>query len=252
MTLQDTAPISTRPAIASIAQQPPSRRLVFLLWLFCAAAIMARAAEPAANPFEADIRAFEAADATNPPPQNPVLFLGSSSIRLWTTLAKDFPEYQTINRGFGGSQIVDSIRYADRIVIPAAPRQIVFYAGGNDINAGKSGEEVAADFQRFVAKIHGALPRTRIAYISIAPNPARWSQVDRVRRANELIQEFTRKDPRLSFINVFPAMLGADGKPRPELFVEDQLHMNPVGYKLWREIVGKHLESANLEFRISK
>ena len=198
----------------------------------------------ATNAFEPEIRAFESADSTNPPPKNGILFIGSSSIRLWKTLAADFPGLRTINRGFGGSQIADSIHYAERIVIPYAPRQIVMYAGGNDINAGKSSEEALADFQKFVERVHRSLPETRIAYISIAPNPARWSQVDRVRRANELIADFTRKDPRLSFITVFAAMLGPDGKPRPELFVEDQLHMNSEGYKLWREIVGKHLGQA--------
>jgi lysophospholipase L1-like esterase len=202
-------------------------------------------AQPAANPqprpFAAEIAAFQASDETNPPPKQAILFIGSSSIRLWKTLAQDFPEHKIINRGFGGSQIIDSVNYAERIVLPYEAKQIVLYAGGNDINAGKTPEQVFADYKAFVAKVHAALPRTTIAYISIAPNPARWSQVERVKAANRLIEAHTRTDPRLSFINVFPKMLGEDGGPKPEIFVEDSLHMNAKGYALWKEIVRGHL-----------
>lgn len=203
-------------------------------------------AADANSPFarwEKEIGAFEASDKTNPPPKNGILFVGSSSIRLWKSLAKDFPGQPVYNRGFGGSQIIDAVHFSDRIVIPYAPRLIVMYSGGNDINAGKSPERVFADFKAFVAAVHAALPRTRIAYIAIAPNPARWSQVERVRRANQLIEAFTRTDPRLDFIDVFPQMLGADVLPRPEIFVADRLHMNERGYALWREIVAPHLRS---------
>ena len=200
-------------------------------------------AETTTNAFEKEIRAFEASDRTNPPPQHAVLFIGSSSIRMWKTLAQDFPEYRVINRGFGGSQIADSIYFADRIVIPYQPSVIVFYAGGNDINAGKSSQQVANDFKEFVAKVRAKLPTTHIAYISIAGNPARWSQVDRVREANKLIKDFTAQQPRLSFIDVFPHMLAADGLPRPEIFIADRLHMNEKGYAIWKRIVGEHLKS---------
>lgn len=201
------------------------------------------AAQPTTKPqpFAAEIAAFEASDKTNPPPKQAILFIGSSSIRLWKTLAQDFPGHKVINRGFGGSQIIDSVNYAERIVSPYEPRQIVMYAGGNDINAGKTPEQVFADYKAFVAKVHAALPRTTIAYISIAPNPARWSQVDRVKAANRLIEAHTRTDPRLRFINVFPQMLGEDGAPKSGIFVEDGLHMNAKGYALWREIVGAYL-----------
>lgn len=195
-----------------------------------------------AAPFEKEILAFEAADKTNPPPTGAMLFIGSSSIRLWTSLAEDFPKHRVINRGFGGSQIIDSVRYAKRIVLPYKPSLVVLYAGGNDINAGKTPEQVFADYRAFVKTVHEALPKTRIAYISIAPNPARWVQVDRVRAANSMIEAHTRTDDRLAFINVFPKMLGEDGQPRPEIYVADRLHMNPKGYELWRGIVGPILD----------
>ena len=194
------------------------------------------------QPFAGEINAFADADHFNPPPTNAILFVGSSSIRLWKTLAEDFPQHQVINRGFGGSQIIDSVNYADRIVIPYRPKHIVLYAGGNDINAGKSPEEVLLDFQAFVRKVRKALPDVRISYISIAPNPARWSQVGRVREANRLVRTFASYDGRLSFIDVFPHMLGRNGLPRPDIFVDDRLHMNEKGYELWKQIVGAHLE----------
>ena len=203
-------------------------------------------ASPAATtnalPFEKEILAFEAADATNHPAPGAVLFIGSSSIRLWKTLADDFPGQRVLNRGFGGSQITDSVRYAGRIVIPYKPRLIVLYAGGNDINAGKSPEQVFDDYGRFVARIRAVLPETPIAYISIAPNPARWAQVDRVRAANALIEAHTRTDTRLAFIDVFPRMLGANGEPLPDIYVADRLHMNAKGYEIWRGIVGPVLD----------
>ena len=193
------------------------------------------------NKFEPEILAFEASDRTNPPPRGAVLFIGSSSIRLWKTLAQDFPKHRVINRGFGGSEISDSIHFAKRIVIPYKPRLIIMYAGGNDIHHGKTPERVFADFKTFVATVRSALPRTPIAYISIAPNPARWSEVDRVRAANKLIADFARRQRRVEYIDVFSHMLGPDGQPRPEIFSPDRLHMNPAGYALWTRIVKRYL-----------
>jgi len=207
--------------------------------LLCAFVVVA---DGATNAFEKEIRVFEAGDRTNPPPTQAVLFVGSSSIRLWKTLPEDFSNQRVINRGFGGSQISDAIHFAERIVLPYEPRAIVMYSGGNDINAGKSAERVFADFQTFVSVVWQKRPETHIAYISIAPNPARWSQIDRVRKANEWIEHYTRTDSRLSFIDVFPKMLGADGKPRPDIFVSDRLHMNANGYAIWKDVAGAHLQ----------
>ena len=216
----------------------PLLRTTFLLVL-CALGALGQTT----NRWDKEIAAFEAQDKTNPPPKGAILFIGSSSIRLWKTLAEDLPEHKVINRGFGGSQIEDSVYFVDRMVVPYQPKRIVMYAGGNDINANKTPEQVASDFKAFVTKVHAKLPETRIAYISIAGNPARWSQVERVKRANELIREFTRTDKRLQFIDVFPHMLGEDGKPLPDIFVEDRLHMNEKGYAIWKRVVGAALGS---------
>lgn len=192
-------------------------------------------------PFAAEIAAFEARDALKMPAKGGVLFLGSSSIRMWTDLGRDFPGRNVINRGFGGSTIPDSVRYADRIVIPYAPKTIVFYAGDNDLEAGHSPQELLADFQALVAKVHARLPATRILFVSIKPSLSRWRLIESIRAANTLVRAYTATDPRLGYVDIFPAMLGKDGKPRPELFRPDGLHMTPAGYAIWRGAVARAL-----------
>ncbi len=187
--------------------------------------------------WENEITAFEHADAQTPPAKGGIVFVGSSSIRLWKTLAQDFPQHRVLNRGFGGSEIADSVHFADRIVLPCEPRMVVLYAGGNDLNNGRPPGEVFADFQAFAAKIRAKLPDAEIAYISSAGNPARWAQVENVQALNGMIAAFIKDQPHMKYIDVFPRMLGDDGLPRPEIFVADKLHMNPEGYKLWTEII---------------
>lgn len=199
---------------------------------------------PAAHkdgPFENEIRDFEAMDRKDTPPTGGVLFLGSSSIRFWITSAQDFPELTVLNRGFGGSQVADSVRYADRIVIPYRPRMIVFYAGTNDIDAGKSPAQVTKDFSEFVVKVHTSLPDTRIVYISINPSVLRIKEAPDVRETNRLIADYVRannsKTLKLSFIDTYSKLLGPDGQPRAEILRPDGLHLNTEGYRLWAAIL---------------
>jgi lysophospholipase L1-like esterase len=196
---------------------------------------------PDPSRFEADIRAFEAADLSDPPVRGGIIFTGSSSIRLWTTLKDDFAGLPVVNRGFGGSMLPEVTAFVDRLITPHKPALVVVYCGGNDINAGRSADQVLRDFQALVKAIHGPLPTTRIAYISIAPNPARWAQVDTVKAANQAIRQYVSTDPTLDFIDVFPSMLGSDGQPKPDIFQDDRLHMNRKGYEIWTEIVRPHL-----------
>lgn len=186
-------------------------------------------------PFESDIRQFEEADAKNPPAKGSVLFVGSSSIRLWNTLAQDFPGVPVINRGFGGSQIIDSVRYVHRIVTPYEPRMIVLFAGTNDIANGKSGTEVFADFKAFVGAVREKLPTTPIVNIAITPAPSRWHLIERTKLANRLIREYCESHRDLTFVDTYSRMLDRTGRPRPELFVSDQLHLNAAGYALWAD-----------------
>ncbi len=192
--------------------------------------------------WQEDILAFAKRDAEKAPPENPIVFTGSSSIVKWKTLAEDFPGLPVMNRGFGGSEVFDSFNYAHLTVIKYKPRQVVMYAGGNDINAGKTPQRVFTDFKAFVAKVHAALPECRICYISNAPNPKRWSMIDKMIEASRLVEEYTKTDKRLQFINVYPHMLGPDGKPKPDIFVQDQLHMNANGYVIWKAVVGPYLK----------
>jgi lysophospholipase L1-like esterase len=195
--------------------------------------------------WEKEISAFEQQDRENPPPKNAIVFVGSSSIRLWDTLAADFPHHRVINRGFGGSEIADSVHFADRIVIPYAPRMVVLYAGGNDINNGKAPERVFGDFKAFVETLRAKLPGVEIAYIASAPNPARWAQVEKVKALNAMAAEFIGAQAHMKFFNVFPLMLGEDGQPKPNIYRDDRLHMNPEGYKIWTTLIGPLLPAAD-------
>ena len=191
--------------------------------------------------WEEAIQAFEQMDETDPPPEGAILFAGSSSIRMWSSLAEDFPDARVINRGFGGSQMSDLIHFADRIVTPYAPRLILVYEGDNDIAADKTAEQVFADYQEFVSLVHDRLPDTRIAFIAIKPSLARRALMDEMRKANELIEEYAGARDRLDYIDIFTPMLGEDGEPLPDIFVDDGLHMNAAGYAIWAEAVRPYL-----------
>jgi lysophospholipase L1-like esterase len=203
--------------------------------------------QPTEPPFEREIRAFESADAGQMPPRDAILFVGSSSIRMWKTLAKDFPDFTVINRGFGGSTIRDSIGYADRIIIPYTPKRIVLYAGDNDVAQGMTAEQVFSDYKEFVATVRRKLPDVRIDYIAIKPSIKRWSMVDQMREANRLIRDYAKSQKNLGYIDIFTPMLGDDGTPRKDLFIDDGLHLNEKGYELWTQVVGEALRSPDRE-----
>src|SRR4051794_38413638 len=198
------------------------------------------ATQPALTGFarwEKEISAFEQADKVNPPPKGAIVFTGSSTIRRWDTLAKDFPDHQVINRGFGGSEIVDCTHFADRIIFPYEPRMIFIRSGGNDIHAGKTAEQVFQDYKDFVARVREKLPETEIVCISLSPSIARWNEAEANKALNAMIQHFSEQTPHLKYIDVYDIVLGPDRKPRPELFVEDKLHFTPQTYKLLAERV---------------
>lgn len=192
--------------------------------------------------WEGAIRAFEAQDRQSPPPPGGVLFVGSSSIRLWETLETDFPGIPVIKRGFGGSQMADLLFFADRVIVPYRPKVVMVYEGDNDIYFGKTPERVLEEFRRLVQKIQAALPETRIAFIAIKPSPQRWAKIAAIQQANTLIRNYIETDPRLTFIDVFTPMLDQQGQPRPDLFMADQVHLNANGYHLWREIMLPYLQ----------
>jgi lysophospholipase L1-like esterase len=194
--------------------------------------------------WEKELSALTAKDSVDPPPPGGIVFVGSSSIRLWD-LKKSFPELPAINRGFGGSQLADSVRYADRIVTAYKPKTVVLYAGDNDLAAGtapKSPEQIAKDFDDFVAVVRKSLPEAKIVYIAVKPSPSRWKLIGKQRETNRLIRERCEQGERLLFLDIEKPMLGSDGQPRAELFKADNLHMNDHGYAIWAELLEPHLK----------
>jgi lysophospholipase L1-like esterase len=185
--------------------------------------------------WEKEIAAFAGADKKEFPKKGKILFVGSSSIRGWRSLNVDFPSLYTINRGFGGSHIEDVNFYSPQIIFPYKPKLIVFYAGENDIAAGKSVETVFQDFKNFVALVRKNLPKSRLIVISLKPSPARQEFATKFKQLNNLIKTETEKDKHLLFVDVWTPMLDADGEPKKNIFLGDRLHMNAEGYKIWRE-----------------
>ena len=206
------------------------------------AGVAPRIPEQVSSPaWETDMQRFEAADAQSPPPRGGVLFIGSSSIRFWDTLAQDFPGVPVINRGFGGSELRDSTWYADRIIVPYAPRQILIYAGDNDLNAGRTPQQLRADFIAFVERVRRDLPKAKIAYISNKPSPSRAQLLPVQRAANTLIAAEAKR-LGVDYIDIFTPMLDASGQPDESLFIEDRLHMNRAGYVIWQRAIAPYLE----------
>jgi lysophospholipase L1-like esterase len=191
--------------------------------------------------WEKEIAAYEKQDREKPPAKGGIVCVGSSTVRLWN-LAKSFPGVDAINRGFGGSQLADSVHFAPRLVLKHEPRLVVLYAGDNDLAAGKTPEQVAADFRAFAEAVHRQLPKTRILYIAIKPSVKRWNLIDKARAANAMIEEACKKDERLTIIDLGKPLLGEDGRPKPELFRADGLHLNEKGYALWAAALQPYLK----------
>lgn len=199
--------------------------------------------DPDPNRFADEMASFAAWDSKNAVPVESILFVGSSSIRMWRT-HESFPDLPVVNRGFGGSHISDVIHFAERIVLPYAPKMIVFYAGDNDVAGGKSARRVLDDYRKFVALVHAKLPTTRIAFITIKPSGSRWSLWPEMRKANGLIKKFSDGDKRLGFADLATPLLGPDGKPESALFLGDQLHLNAKGYAVWTRHLRPVIEKA--------
>ena len=201
----------------------------------------ARVADPDPARFAAEIRAFEEWDRKNAFPRDAVLFVGSSSIRMWPT-AESFSGIAVINRGFGGSHSSDVNHFAERIVLKYAPRVVVFYAGDNDVEADKPPQQVFDDFQAFVKLIHERLPATTVVYLPIKPSLARWAKWSRMQDVNARVERLSRGDKSLLYVDTASPMLGDDGRPRPELFLDDGLHLNSKGYQEWTTVVNSAIQ----------
>lgn len=210
--------------------------LALLLALLATPGLLPAQEKPNFARWDKAIAAFEKQDQEKAPPRDGVVFVGSSTIRLWK-LDKSFPELHALNRGFGGSELADSVHFAPRIVVKYQPRVVVLYAGDNDLAGRKTPEQVSADFQAFATLIHRDLPKTKLIYLSIKPSVKRWNIWDKGQKANALIEAYCMEDPRRVFLDVAPAILGDDHKPRPDLFIADGLHLNEKGYARVTELL---------------
>lgn len=218
---------------------PGSKRLLAAVALGLALAATARAAD---NRFEKEILAFEARDKEQRPPENAVLFVGSSSIRMWKKLADDFRGTDVINRGFGGAEFSDVMHYLDRVVIPYKPRIVIVYAGSHDLRGpGGSPERVLEVFQQFEKAVHEKLPKTRVCFLSMKPSLAKWDSIELDRKANTLVAEYAAKAELVDYIDIWAPMIAEGSPPPAKLFLRDRNHLSEAGYAIWAKAVRAYL-----------
>ena len=211
--------------------------VVALLW---AGILFAQDQKPV---FWDDIQAFKKQDSVSFPPKNAILFIGSSSFTMWKDVQQYFPSYTIINRGFGGSSLPDVIRYANDIILPYQPKQIVIYCGENDVAASDSvtGKLVYNRFKQLFTIIRNRYPKVKVTYVSMKPSPSRQLLLSKMISGNELIKKYLSSKKRTSYVDVYKEMIDDEGKPRPDLFLDDNLHMNKTGYAIWQKLIEPHL-----------
>ena len=217
------------------------RRLLFLLALALVASQALAQTQPATTQattkphnferWEAAIQKFETSDKAKPPRKGGIVFTGSSTIGGWKTLKTDFPNQIVHNRGFGGSQIIDAVHFAPRIIIPYEPKAVFLRSGGNDLHAGKSPEQCLEDFKQFVNVVHAKLPDTVVYWIALNPTPVRASETEANKKLNSLVADYVKSTPNAGFVDAYDISLDESGNIREELFLKDRLHFNAEGYK---------------------
>jgi len=212
------------------------KKIFVVLYVLICSNIFAQNTEPV---FWNDIQQFRKQDSVQPPPSDAILFVGSSSFTRWTDVQNYFPGYTIVNRGFGGSTLVDVLRYEEDVIFKYNPKQILIYCGENDFASSDTitPTTVFNRFKTLFSEIRTVYPKVAIAYISMKPSPSRWNLRDKFMTGNHLIENYLKKQKNARFINVWKPMLGSDGKPKKELFVEDNLHMNAQGYAIWQKII---------------
>ena len=194
-------------------------------------------------PYAADIRKFKENDKLDPPPQDAILFAGSSSFTMWQDVGDYFPGYIIINRGFGGSTLSDQIHYSEEVIFPYNPKQIVIYCGENDLAYSDTvtAEMVTERFTTLFKMIRAKLPDVKITYVSMKPSPSRWHLSDKMIKGNNDIKDFLSTQNNTGFVNIWDPMLNEDGSPDPSLFLDDMLHMNAGGYRIWQKKIEPEL-----------
>lgn len=215
------------------------RRNLLLLLLFVGIINYSFGQDP--KRFANDIKNFQELDKQKPS-EGDILFVGSSSIRFWTTLQQDFPEYEVLNRGFGGSHMSDLLFYLDELVLKYKPRKVFIYEGDNDINDKEDSAAILKEAQEIVKKIHNALPNTKIIFISAKPSIARWNLKNQYIQLNYRLKSYANQYSYLDFIDVWNPMLDSRGNPMTDIFIEDNLHMNAKGYEIWQKVIEPYVK----------
>ena len=211
--------------------------------VFCCCLVLPALGQAQNPPFWDEIQQFKKQDSKKTPPKDAILFVGSSSIRLWNGLAEDFPGHKVMNRGFGGSTLLDLKHYLNDIVLPYQPSQIVIYSGENDIAAGNvSAQDVLKRFDDVFTAIRKEMPQVPVTFISIKPSPSRQNFMPLMVEANSLIKKYLEAKPNTDYVDVYSLMLDSNGEPRNDIFVADKLHMNEKGYQIWKKAVGPALK----------
>ena len=209
---------------------------IIIAFLFVCNVSIAQNVKPA---FWNEIQNFKRQDSISMPAKNQILFVGSSSFTKWTDVQDYFPIHKIINRGFGGSTLLDLIHYNQDVILKYQPKQIIIYCGENDF-ASSDSVSVQMLTQRFIKLfeiIRTEFKKTPIAYVSMKPSPRRLHLMKKYLAANEAIKIFLKEKPATAFIDVYPAMLNEDGSPIAEIFIKDNLHMNAQGYQIWQKII---------------
>ncbi len=236
--LSGTIPDAHMCNVSDCKVNQPMRRIIILLLLCSSFTLSAQQ-----RPFWKEISAFMSADSIEMPPRKSIVFVGSSSFKMWKDLEQDFPDHRVVNRGFGGSSLPHVIDYADEIVIPYKPRQVVIYCGDNDfMDPTVTSEIVIERVKTLFHLLRKEIPRADIIYVSIKPSPSRQHLMPKMAAANEAIQKFLEAQRKAVFVDIWHPMLDDQGQPRKELFLNDMLHMNRKGYAIWQQAVEPYLK----------
>ena len=216
------------------------KRILTLLFVLICVNACAQKVKP---PFFQDIQNFRHQDSVQAPPVHPILFIGSSSFTKWADVQNYFPGYTILNRGFGGSTLLDLLRYEEDVIFKYDPKQIIIYCGDNDVASSDtiSAATVLNRFKNLFSEIRAVYPNVPVAFVSIKPSPSRWQLKDKAIAANNMIEKFLKGESNTQFVDVWKPMLGRDGKPMPDIFIEDNLHMNAKGYAIWQKAIQPYL-----------
>ncbi len=221
------------------------RRTILRSWALALVMLAIGAAHSSAQqmpPFYDDVQTIKKYDKIYEAPKGSIVFTGSSSIRLWSDMAKAFPEYTVLNRGVGGTRTNDITRYVDDLIVPYAPKQVVIYVGENDISDNAlNADSIFARFKMLYSTIRTKLPTVPLVYIAMKPSPSRVQFIDKVKAANQLISQFIKTEKNIAFVDIYPLMVDGKGNIKEELFRGDRLHMKPEGYALWEKALKPYL-----------